>query len=121
VTCHTRKDYGSSVRFYNRRQIEAATTVVAGSGRTHFKATDRDWLLTYENWYGHGIRVAFPPEDDLVPEAKAVKNRVHLDVRADDPVTELQRLVGLGARVMAKQDGCVVLVDPEGNEFCMVR
>ncbi|MFC3450510.1 hypothetical protein [Amycolatopsis speibonae] len=30
----------------------------------------RDWLLTYEDCYGHQIRVAFPPEDD--DEARAV-------------------------------------------------
>ncbi|GIF67475.1 hypothetical protein Ais01nite_55100 [Asanoa ishikariensis] len=36
----------------------------------HFKAVDRDWLLTYETAYGHQIRVAIPPED--APEARTV-------------------------------------------------
>ncbi len=41
------------------------------SGRQdHFKAVGRDWLLTYENAYGHQIRVAYPPEDD--EEARTV-------------------------------------------------
>ena len=35
-----------------------------GLRQDHFKAVDRDWLLTYENAYGHQIRVAFPPEDE---------------------------------------------------------
>jgi len=35
-----------------------------GLRQDHFKAVDRDWLVTYENAYGHHIRVAFPPEDD---------------------------------------------------------
>ena len=30
----------------------------------HFKAVERDWLLTYETAYGHQIRVAFPPADE---------------------------------------------------------
>ncbi len=41
-----------------------------GIRQDHFKAIDRDWLLTYENCYGHQIRVAFPPEDD--DEARVV-------------------------------------------------
>jgi hypothetical protein len=41
------------------------------SGRQdHFKAVDRDWLLTYEDAYAHQIRVAFPPADD--EQARAV-------------------------------------------------
>ena len=52
----------------------------------------------------------------LVPEDKVVKNRVHLDLTGDD----VDRLVALGARVLAHpEDGLVVLADPEGNEFCL--
>jgi catechol 2,3-dioxygenase-like lactoylglutathione lyase family enzyme len=57
----------------------------------------------------------------LVPEPKTVKNRVHFDLRADDAEAEVIRLVGLGARVTSEQDTLVVLEDPEGNEFCLVR
>ncbi|MGK4592600.1 VOC family protein [Amycolatopsis sp. w19] len=54
---------------------------------------------------------------NLVPESKVVKNRVHLDLTGDD----IERLVALGARVLAHpEDGLVVLADPEGNEFCLV-
>ena len=57
-----------------------------------------------------------------VPEAKAVKNRVHLDVDLDDEA-DIDRLVAGGARV-SRPLGAVpdemwaILVDPEGNEFC---
>ncbi|MFJ8911208.1 SMI1/KNR4 family protein [Amycolatopsis sp. NPDC102389] len=34
-----------------------------GNRQHHFKAIGRDWLLTYEECYGHQIRIAFPPED----------------------------------------------------------
>jgi hypothetical protein len=57
----------------------------------------------------------------LVPEPKTVKNRLHLDLRADDPAAEVIRLVGLGARVTSEQDGLTVLEDPEGNEFCLLN
>jgi Glyoxalase-like domain len=57
----------------------------------------------------------------LVPEPKTVKNRLHLDLRADDPAAEIIRLVGLGARVTSEQDRLTVLEDPEGNEFCLLN
>lgn len=61
-----------------------------------------------------------------VPEGKAVKNRVHFDLRADGLSTsaELERLLALGARhvdVGQPSDASwVVLADPEGNEFCLL-
>jgi hypothetical protein len=55
----------------------------------------------------------------LVPEAKSVKNRMHLDVRADDRAAELERLCALGASVIARYEGHTTLADPEGNEFCL--
>ncbi|GAA1458686.1 VOC family protein [Williamsia maris] len=61
-----------------------------------------------------------------VPEAKTIKNRLHLDLRADGCTTkeEIDRVVSLGARrVDVGQDPSVtwtVLADPEGNEFCIL-
>jgi predicted enzyme related to lactoylglutathione lyase len=64
---------------------------------------------------------------ERVPEAKSVKNRVHIDLqpdgRRDD---EVDRLVRLGAAFVADHrrpdgSGFVVLADPEGNEFCVER
>ncbi len=57
-----------------------------------------------------------------VPEAKVVKNRVHLDLHADDVDAEVNRLIGLGAQVLhPERDGLVVMADVEGNEFCVTR
>lgn len=60
-----------------------------------------------------------------VPEAKTLKNRLHIDLRPDDQAVELARVEGLGARrVDVGQQGdesWVVLADPEGNEFCILR
>jgi predicted enzyme related to lactoylglutathione lyase len=61
-----------------------------------------------------------------VPEAKTVKNRLHLDLRADGSTTaeELDRLLALGARRVDVGQGpdvsWTVLADPEGNEFCLL-
>jgi catechol 2,3-dioxygenase-like lactoylglutathione lyase family enzyme len=61
-----------------------------------------------------------------VPEGKTVKNRLHLDLRADGAATgeELDRLLALGARRVAVGQpddvSWVVLADPEGNEFCLL-
>jgi len=56
----------------------------------------------------------------LVPESKTVKNRMHLDLRADHPEPELQRLQDLGATVIERFEHWVQLADPEGNEFCLM-
>ena len=81
---------------------------------------------------GAGPRLFF----QRVPESKAVKNRLHLDVRAapgltgDQRMAELEteaaRLVGLGATRLQRFDphppmgaGHMVMQDPEGNEFCL--
>jgi hypothetical protein len=57
----------------------------------------------------------------LVPETKSVKNRVHLDLTADDPVAEVARLTELGATVVAEHERWTTLADPDGNEFCVLR
>jgi Glyoxalase-like domain len=57
----------------------------------------------------------------FVPESKVVKNRVHLDLSADDPAAEIERLTGLGARVLAEHERWTTLADPDGNEFCVLR
>ena len=59
-----------------------------------------------------------------VPEAKTVKNRLHIDLRPDDQAAEVGRLEQLGARrvdIGQAEVTWVVLADPEGNEFCVLR
>jgi catechol 2,3-dioxygenase-like lactoylglutathione lyase family enzyme len=60
----------------------------------------------------------------LVPEAKAGKNRVHLDLRSVDLDRAVEEAVAAGATTA--DDVYVgsrwrVLRDPEGNEFCLLR
>lgn len=58
-----------------------------------------------------------------VPETKTTKNRVHVDLTADDREAEVARLLALGAARVSDHDewGAVwsVMTDPEGNEFCV--
>ncbi|MEH1126158.1 VOC family protein [Micromonospora sp. CPCC 206061] len=60
-----------------------------------------------------------------VPENKTVKNRLHIDLRPADQEAEVERLVNMGARHVDVGQGddvsWVVLADPEGNEFCVLR
>jgi predicted enzyme related to lactoylglutathione lyase len=62
-----------------------------------------------------------------VPDEKVVKNRVHIDVspRDRDQADEVERIIQLGARRIDIGQGedvtWVVLADPEGNEFCVLR
>lgn len=62
-----------------------------------------------------------------VPEDKTVKNRLHLDVSPIDRSTEdeVTRLLALGATRTDVGQGpdrsWVVMADPEGNEFCVLR
>ncbi|MET7292316.1 VOC family protein [Streptomyces griseoloalbus] len=74
-----------------------------------------------ESGTGRGRRLLF----QRVPEAKTVKNRLHLDLHPGEGrrEEELGRLEGLGARVLRRVEepsgGWLVMTDPEGNEFCL--
>ena len=57
----------------------------------------------------------------LVPEPRAIKNRIHLDLRCDSFDAERKRLIALGASVLCEHDTFIVFADPEGNEFCLSR
>ncbi|MGP8303729.1 VOC family protein [Streptomyces inhibens] len=63
-----------------------------------------------------------------VPDAKTVKNRVHLDLQPQDRGRdeEVARLLALGATLVADHrrpdgTGWATLADIEGNEFCVER
>jgi Glyoxalase-like domain len=82
--------------------------------------------------YQEAVEIAGPPGSGPslvfipVPEAKAVKNRLHIDINPVDceQEHEVERLVGLGARridIGQGEPSWVVLADPEGNEFCVLR
>jgi hypothetical protein len=55
-----------------------------------------------------------------VPETKTAKSRVHVDIETDNLDAEVHRLEGLGARRVDFVDFWWVMLDPCGNEFCVV-
>jgi Glyoxalase-like domain len=88
--------------------------------------------------YGEvGCAKLYPPDDapaavctvwvQKVDEPKHNKLRMHFDLRPDDGDVEAEvaRLLALGAQHadvgQADSDPFVVLADPEGNEFCVLR
>jgi predicted enzyme related to lactoylglutathione lyase len=91
------------------------------------------WRITYEEPDEVVLEPpAGSPEDGVaadilfvkVDDAKAGKNRIHLDLRPDDRDAEVARVEALGARRVDIGQGeqtWVVLADPEGNEFCILR
>jgi catechol 2,3-dioxygenase-like lactoylglutathione lyase family enzyme len=92
------------------------------------------WRRTYEDDDEVVLEPpAGSPEDGVaadllflrVPEDKAVKNRLHLDLRPADQAAEVARLEALGAARVDIGQGddvtWVVLTDPDGNEFCVLR
>jgi predicted enzyme related to lactoylglutathione lyase len=104
------------------------------AAQARFWAAALGWRVTYEN---ENESVVEPPagsaEENVAPdllfvssvEPKGHKNRLHLDLRPLDQQAEVDRLVELGARPIdigqPPTASWVVLADPEGNEFCVLR
>ena len=95
--------------------------------------TDTDASDSIVDPKGVGPRVWF----QVVPEAKSVKNRVHLDLKVGggrhqspkkrrsriDKAVERLTAAGARAQLEVEEDGNldhVIMTDPEGNEFCVV-
>jgi Glyoxalase-like domain len=65
---------------------------------------------------GPGPTLCFQQKD----APKTARNRVHMDLIGAPRRREVARLTALGARVRDEHDGFTVMLDPEGNEFCVV-
>jgi hypothetical protein len=89
--------------------------------------------LGYREYYtDSSVAVLVPPEGNApplvlqgVPEPKAGKNRMHLDIVVDDLDPEIERLCALGAQRLDEgiqsfgDTQWVRMSDPEQNEFCV--
>jgi predicted enzyme related to lactoylglutathione lyase len=72
---------------------------------------------------GAGPRLLFQRR----PKTPTESIPIHLDLNAEDPDAEAERLVALGARVVERksswigdlEERCIVMRDPEGNGFCV--
>jgi Glyoxalase-like domain len=90
-------------------------------------ATALGWVEVHSSDEEFEIR----PAPDRLPaldfvrldETKKCKSRLHLDFRPDDQDTEVARLEAHGAKrvdIGQGEQSWVVMVDPEGNEFCVL-
>jgi hypothetical protein len=79
-----------------------------------------DWALLRDP-HGRTINVGL----QVVPEPRVGKNRLHFDLYTSDQQGEIRRLLGLGATIHPRtpepDEDFVVLADPEGNLFCVIR
>ena len=87
-----------------------------------------DWVVTLDEDGDFEIRpaAAITPGLLFVPvtDERVAKNRLHLDFRPDDQEAEVLRFLNLGAARADIGQGdvsWVVLLDPEGNEFCILN
>ena len=89
-----------------------------------------DWPITISN--DEEVVVEDPSGGaDLLflrnPDKRIVKNRLHLDLRPENQDEEVKRLESLGARRIEigqsndPRTTWVVMEDPEGNLFCVLR
>ncbi|GGW79993.1 hypothetical protein GCM10010503_66840 [Streptomyces lucensis JCM 4490] len=134
---HTQADFWAAALRYtaedNSALIERLLTAGALPGEAtveyHGRPAFRDLIAVrhpddpYDPQTGTGLgrRLLF----QRVPEAKTVKNRLHLDLHPGDGrrAEEVARLQALGARVLREvrepSGAWVLMADPEGNEFCV--
>jgi catechol 2,3-dioxygenase-like lactoylglutathione lyase family enzyme len=102
---------------------DAKTMVAFWSAALGYELEDEDEDGAYlADPTGRGWALFF----QVVPERKSVKNRLHLDLRpADSMATEVERMKALGAieHRFVQEGGSfwTVMLDPEGNEFCVLR
>jgi hypothetical protein len=95
---------GYAVRAYDAAEIER----LAALGFT----PDTDPTVMVD---GPGPSLCF----QRVPGRDGRANRLHLDLAVADREAESRRLVGLGARLLRRAEGYLVMADPEGNQFCL--
>ena len=93
--------------------VAAFWAAALGSDVDEDSTPDRAWVEP-AGWGGPSLWF------QKVPEGKVAKNRQHFDLRVmGDLDAERERLVGLGASVQGKHGELFVMLDPEGNEFCL--
>ena len=110
-------------------QVEPPEVIqgLRGAGFTEEEMSSEASILHPEGRGEHPFGVRARLYFNRVPEAKSGKNRVHMDINAEDRRAEVERLVQLGATKLrdvervagAASEAWTVMQDPEGNEFCV--
>ena len=86
---------------------------VAGVVRSGPRGADDD---PYETLTGLGTG----PLLEVQRTGEGTPPRIHLDIETDDVEAEVDRVLALGARIVERREGYVVLADPGGLVFCVV-
>ena len=69
---------------------------------------------------GRFIKLVTPPgEVQVIIQRVSHDPRAHLDIETDSIPTEVTRLESLGAVLVARKDGWVVMQAPSGHRFCI--
>jgi catechol 2,3-dioxygenase-like lactoylglutathione lyase family enzyme len=86
------------------------------------QAPPKDGWVILTDPTGKGPNISLDRVEQAPPLGET--SRVHLDFYTDDGTGEVERLLALGAtryeRATSPDDDFVVLVDPDGNRFCVV-
>ena len=86
------------------------------------RAPAEDGWVVLTDPAGRGPNISLDRVEEPPPLGEV--SRVHIDLYADDAEGEVERLLALGAtryeREAGPDDDFVVLVDPDGNRFCVV-
>jgi catechol 2,3-dioxygenase-like lactoylglutathione lyase family enzyme len=86
------------------------------------QAPPKDGWVILTDPTGKGPNISLDRVEQAPPLGET--SRVHLDFYTDDGTGEVERLLALGAtryeRETSPDDDFVVLVDPDGNRFCVV-
>ena len=114
VTLHVQ-----GLSFDCRRPAEASRFWAAALGWRITEEQPDEVVLEAPLGSGYRVDILFR----AVAAEKVSRNRLHLDLRPDDQAVEIARLEALGAqRVGVEQtSGRVLMADPEGNEFYVLR
>jgi predicted enzyme related to lactoylglutathione lyase len=107
---------------HDHRRLAQFWSEVLGYRTSDSKDGPDHWYVQLEGPPGAGPSILLI----RVPDEKTVKNRVHIDVNPTDREQneEVERILALGATrkdIGQGDQSWVVLGDPEGNEFCVLR
>ena len=95
-------------------------------GRFWSRVLGKDILFQDERYLQLGSRGEHPKIMlQKVPELHREKNRVHIDLNVTDLDEAVDRVLALGGRkirpVREYDFEWVVMADPDGNEFCLIK
>ena len=106
-------------------------------GSTVINCADMELMTSFWSQALHLVPSSLAPGDDfrrlggedynislqLAATPVSARDQMHLDLYSTDQAGDVERLAGLGAKVVRRHhdpdDDYVVMTDPEGNEFCV--